>query len=92
MHLSRIVPAHTYRVDFTWLKRDFQVMSPRYREIRAKVGGGMVSCDWCEYAFVDGDTMHLAGRPKGRNWLLCNTCTQMADGGTTTAPSASETP
>lgn len=79
MHLSRIVPQHVHRQDFTWLKRDFSTMDANYRRIRAKVGGGMDRCDWCEYSFVDGDTMALAGRPKGRNWVLCQTCVQMAE-------------
>lgn len=81
MHLSRIIPAHTYRVEFTWINRCFTVMTPDYRRIRKLVGGGMEMCNWCEYAFVDGDSMHLAGRAKGKNWLLCDTCEQMARDG-----------
>jgi hypothetical protein len=81
MYLSKIVPQHVHRQDFTWLKRDFTVMSPGYRRIRAKVGGGMEKCDWCGHEFADDEVMALAGRPKGRNWVLCQTCAEMAEKG-----------
>jgi hypothetical protein len=78
VHLSKVIPQHVSRQDFTWIRRDFALMDHDYRAIRAKVGGGMERCDWCEYAFADGDMMALAGRPAGRNWMLCQTCAQMA--------------
>jgi hypothetical protein len=81
MHLSRIIPQHVLRQDFTWLTRNFSTMCADYRRIRASVGGGMDKCDWCEHAFGDGEVMALAGRPKGRNWVLCQTCAEMAEQG-----------
>lgn len=72
--LSKMVPAHRRTVEFTWLKRDFMVMTPQYREIRARCHSPMDTCFWCVRKLVDGEMMALAGAKKGANKILCQDC------------------
>ena len=75
--LSRRVPARTKVEIFTWIRRSFMEMSQRYRDIRKNMKP-MDSCFWCRHKFEDGETMNIAGRPKGRNAVLCDECADMA--------------
>jgi len=72
--LSICVPAKTLTFRLLWLKRDLMVMSPRYREIRAKVGGGMDACFVCGHAFADGEAFALACVEGRGNKTLCQSC------------------
>ena len=74
MRLSKAVPEHRKTVHLTWLKHEFQRMGPKYRAIREKVGKPLDKCWWCDYVFRDGDWIGLAGREKGKNVVLCQTC------------------
>ena len=76
--LTRRVPARTKTERFTWIRSPWMKMSQKYRDIRAKTRSPMDMCFWCRRKFEDGDTMNLAGRPKGKNILLCNACVQLA--------------
>ena len=75
--LSRRVPARTKTETFTWIRRPFLEMSQKYRDVRKRLNP-MDSCFWCRHKFEDGETMNLAGRPKGRNVVLCDTCADSA--------------
>lgn len=77
MQLSRMVPAHRYTVQFKWCKRDFSLMSPKFREIRAKCASPMDTCFWCKHSFADGEMMALAQPDKGGNKVLCQSCADL---------------
>lgn len=78
--LSKRVPARTKTEDITWVKRNFQEMSPRFREIREKVGDKFIGCFWCKHKFIDGEQMALAGRKGKLNGLMCQSCVEKIDG------------
>ena len=77
--LLRRIPARTKTERLTWIRRPFMEMSQQYRDIRAKTGDPMDKCFWCKHGFTDGETMNLAGRPKGKNVLLCDPCADEAE-------------
>lgn len=72
--LSRVVPQHTHRVKFRWVKADFLVYDAAYRAVRAKMRKPLDTCRWCKRKFEDGEQMGLAQPEKGPNWLLCQSC------------------
>ena len=78
--LSRRVPARTRTENFTWIRRPFLTMSQQYRDVRKRMKP-MDSCFWCRHKFADGETMNLAGRPKGANVILCDSCADSASSG-----------
>ena len=78
--LSRIVPAHRHTMEFNWVNRDFMVMSPKFREIRAKLRKPMDACKWCGHPIADGEMMALAQpkKPGSANVILCQGCAALA--------------
>jgi hypothetical protein len=74
MKLSRMLPARRHTVEFNWCKKDFVVMSQKFRDIRARSHNPMDSCFWCGHRFSDGETMALAQPKKGANKTLCQKC------------------
>lgn len=80
LSLSRRIPARVHTETFTWLKRDFSIYNADWRRIRAKMKEPFDDCDWCKRKFADGEHMALAGRPKGRNFILCHGCVDEMEG------------
>ena len=74
MRLTRTVPQHTRTEQFQWIEADFLEMGPAYRRARAQMCKPMDTCWWCQRPFADGDMIALAGRVKGANVVLCQTC------------------
>ena len=61
-----------------WIKRDFMLMSQKYRDARKRMGTKRDSCFWCRHKFEDGEMMGL-GAIKGKlNQMLCGTCIDAA--------------
>jgi hypothetical protein len=64
---------------FDWCKRDFMVMSQKFRAAQPK----MDRCRWCKDPFQDGEMMALARLNNGKtvsNVVLCRDCAdQMED-------------
>jgi hypothetical protein len=72
--LSRIVPAHRVTWEFTWVKHDWMVFG-RFKAARQRMKlREYECCAWCREPFKDDDMLALAGRPKGKNVLLCQGC------------------
>jgi hypothetical protein len=78
LYLKKYIPGHYKTINFHWIKKEFMVMSPEYRDIRKKCGDLMDTCFWCKYKFKDGDMMGLGCPEKGRNKVLCQSCVNMA--------------
>lgn len=74
MKLSKTVPARVETQEFDWCKENFTVMSENYGRIRAKVGGGLLSCYWCAARFKDGERIALAAKSGSHNVALCEVC------------------
>ena len=74
MKLSRPIQAHVKTVEFNWCKKDFMVMSQKFRDIRSRSHNPMDTCFWCRHGFVDGEMMGLAQPKKGANKALCQKC------------------
>ena len=73
MKLTKTVPAHIKTVEFNWCKKDWMLMSPKYR--KARMGMTLMdSCFWCGHVFSDGETMSLAQPKSGLNKVLCCMC------------------
>lgn len=76
--LSRIVPAHRKTLQLTWLHRTFMLFGT-FKAARKKMRMDVYeNCHWCKKPFADPDMMTLAGRPKGGNVLLCQSCAEQA--------------
>jgi hypothetical protein len=76
--LTKRVPARTKTIQFTAIKRDWMVMSDRFRAIRSKSRRPMDQCFWCKKPFENGDKMAIAFRSKGPNVVLCDACAEKA--------------
>jgi hypothetical protein len=74
MKLSKRVPAHTKTVKAEWCKKDFMLMSQRFRDIRARSKRPLDACHWCKHKFADGEMMALACFRKIGNRTLCQKC------------------
>jgi len=72
--LSRTIQAHKKTIRLRWCKRDYLVMSQKYRDIRKRCRSPMDSCFWCGHNFIDGEMMALAAPEKGLNKILCQEC------------------
>ena len=74
--LSKRIPAHTKTITALWCKKDFMLMSERYREIRSKCRSPMDACYWCGHKFINGEMMALASfeEIKVGNKTLCQNC------------------
>ena len=77
-YLSKIVPARRKTIQFNWIQKDWMVMSPKYREMRARCAAPMDKCFWCGYKILDGEAFSLACPEKGGNKVLCNSCADEA--------------
>jgi len=74
MQLSKSISARTKTIMFQWVRRDFSVMGPKWRAVRAKMRTKLDHCGWCKRAFNDGDTIGLGCPKSGKNIVLCDTC------------------
>ena len=76
MELTKIIPKHKKTIHFEWCKRDFMLMSPQYRMVRARCSTPMDTCGWCGHKFSDGEMMALAAPEKKRNMVICQKCAE----------------
>ena len=74
MKLSRVIPAHTKTVHFTWVDKEYTRYTEKFRQIRARCGSPLDTCFWCKHKFEDGEMMGVAARPKAGNVMLCQGC------------------
>lgn len=75
MKLSKRIPARTKTLTAKWCKKNFLVMSPKYREVRKKMRKPMDTCYWCNHGFEDGEMMALAlFNELCGNKVLCQNC------------------
>jgi hypothetical protein len=79
MKLSKKIPAKIKTVKFLWCKKDFMLMSQKYRDIRSKLKNPMDTCFWCGYKFIDGDMMALAATVTQGNKTLCQSCAELLE-------------
>lgn len=77
MKLTKIIPARTKTITARWCKKDFAINDGEYRNIREQMNNPMNTCFWCDYKFVDGDTIALASfEEKSGNKVLCQKCAE----------------
>ncbi len=76
MKITRIIPARRLTLEAKWCHKEFCVIGPEYRAIRARCAKPMDSCFWCRRKFVDGEMMALACFLKIGNEVLCQECAQ----------------
>ncbi len=72
--ISRDVPARTETFEVIWARQEFMKMSPKFREIRAKMSYKGKRCWWCRKDFEDGDMMALVCIKTKGNKLFCQKC------------------
>ena len=72
--ITRTIPARTYTIECTSFKRDYSVMGPIWRRVRAGSSNPMTSCGLCGHKFADGETMGLGMFATGKNRTLCGKC------------------
>ena len=72
--IEYIIPARKVVLNLLWLKRDFATMSPKYKELRRQVGGGMCACHICERPFVHGESFALGCAENIGNKTFCHAC------------------
>jgi len=93
LKLSREIPKHQHAEYFNWCKKDFMVMTQKFRDIRSRSRNPMDTCHWCGHHFVNGEMMALTQPKKGRNRVLCQDCaTQLIDSNATPSPALSANP
>ena len=77
--LSKTIPARKKTVKFLWIKREFMVMSQKYRDARKSMGKPLDVCWWCKHKFEDGEMMGLAAIKGKLNKILCGPCIDTAE-------------
>jgi hypothetical protein len=76
MHLTAFV-SYAKTITANWVKPDFMLMSPKYREIRKRCSSPMDTCYWCHHKMEDGEMIGLANlKGIGGNVVLCQKCAE----------------
>lgn len=80
MKLNRMIPAHRKTQVLTWIRLNWLT---HQGYVSARTTAGLpyeTDCFWCRTKFEDDTQLAIAGRPKGKNVLLCPACAHEAIG------------
>lgn len=74
MIITRKIPARTKVIVVEWCKKEWMLMSQRFRDIRARTRNPMDKCGICKHEFEDGEMMGLACFESSGNKTVCQSC------------------
>ena len=74
LKVKKYIPARTDIYEIAWYKKDFCVMTPKYREIRERARNKMTSCWWCKKQILDDEKMSLVCIDGKGNKIFCSKC------------------
>ena len=69
LQITKRIPARTVTLKALWCRKDFMLMSDRYREIRSRLSKPMDTCYMCRRKLENGEMMALACFHTGGNNL-----------------------
>lgn len=72
--MKSIVKTVTTKYKPEWVKKEFLVYGPEFREARKNMRRKYNRCFSCNTPFKDGETMALASFGKHGNKVLCQLC------------------